>query len=288
MRAPRTAPRARAGRGIPRLRRGFSLVELLIAIVLLGIVGAGITRLLQSQMRFFQRATGARDARSVTRNALNLMRDEMRMIEPRGITAATTTSITARVPYAMGVLCTGSTVTFIPVDSLIRATAVLSGYAYRDTALNAPYTYVPTTTALSAGTLTDCTVTAGITPVANGVTALVSPALPSLPAGAPVFLYQTIQYNLAASTIEPGRTALWRRVAGGAAEEIAVPFDASSAFRFYVSGGTTSQATVPGTLSTITGLELVLTGQSERNSPGTGTPENSATRVSIFFRNAVN
>ena len=37
-----------------------------------------------------------------------------------------------------------------------------------------------------------------------------------------------------------------------------------------------------------TGLELVLTGESERNSPGTGTPESSDVRVSIFFRNAVN
>lgn len=34
-------------------RRGLSLVEVLIAIVLLGIVGAGITRMLSSQLRFF-------------------------------------------------------------------------------------------------------------------------------------------------------------------------------------------------------------------------------------------
>ena len=269
-------------------RRGFTLAELLIAVVLLGIVGAGITRLLQSQMRFFQRSTGARDARAVTRNALNLVRDEMRMIEPQGITAATTTSITVRVPYAMGVYCSASTATFVPVDSLIQTTAVFAGYAYRDTALNAPYTYVATTTAPSAGTLTLCTTTAGITPVTNGQTLLLSPAIGSLAAGAPVLLFQTVRYYLSASTLEPGRTALWRQVTGGVNEEVAVPFDASSVFQFYVSGGTTPQATVPGTLSTITGLELVLTGQSERNSPGTGAPESSVTRVSIFFRNAVN
>ena len=271
-----------------RTRRGFSLAEILIAIVLLGIVGVGISRLLQSQMRFFQRSTGARDARSVTRNALNLMRDEMRMIEPLGITAATATSITARVPYAMGVYCGASTATFVPVDSLISSTAVFAGYAYRDSTLNAPYTYVSSTTALSAGVATQCTVTAGITPLTGGRTLLIAPAFGSLALGAPVLLYQTITYRLATSTLVPGRTALWRQVTGGVNEEVAVPFGSVSVFQFYVSGGITSQTTVPGTLSTISGLELVLAGESERNSPGTGTPESSGTRVSIFFRNAVN
>lgn len=271
-----------------RPRRAFTLVEILLAVVLLGIVGIGMTRLLSSQMRFFQRATGARDARAVSRNVVNLMRGELRMIEPRGITAATTTSITVRVPYQMGIYCSASTATFVPLDSLIRATASFAGYAYRDTALNATYTYVASGTAPAAGTATDCTGTPGITPVPDGDLYLLSPAFGSLAAGAPVFLFQTITYSLAASTLVPGRTALWRQVAGGPNEEIAVPFDATSVFRFYASGATTSQAAVPGTLSDITGLELVLTGESERNSPGTGTPESSDVRVSIFFRNAVN
>lgn len=46
-------------------RRGLTLVELLIAIVLLGIIGAGITRLLSSQLRFFASRT-ARAYRSGT------------------------------------------------------------------------------------------------------------------------------------------------------------------------------------------------------------------------------
>lgn len=268
-------------------RRGFTLVEILLAVVLLGIVGIGMSRLLTSQMRFFQRSTGARDARAVSRNVVNLMRNELRMIEPNGITAATTTSITARVPYAMGVNCAASTVTFVPVDSLIRATAQFAGYAYRDTSLNAVYTYVASNTAPVAGLPATCT-GAGITPVPGGDLLFLSPALPALPTGAPVLLFQTITYSIANSVLVPGRTALWRTVTGGAAEEIAVPFDPSSVFRFYVSGGTTSQAAVPGTLNTLSGLELVLTGESERNSPGTGTPESSDVRVSIFFRNAVN
>ena len=267
-------------------RRGFSLIEILIAVVLLGIIGAGVTRLLQSQMRFFGRATNGRDARAVTRNALNLMRNEMRMIEPTGITAATTTSITVRVPYAMGVYCSASTVTFIPVDSLVWATATNAGYAYRDTAPNAPYVWVTASSAPAAGLTASCTAV-GITPVTGGAVRILAPAL-AVAAGAPVLLYQTVRYSLAASVLVSGRTALWRTVTGGAAEEIAVPFGAGSVFRFYVSGGVASQAAVPGTLTTISGLELVLVAESERDSPGTLEPASADSRVSIFFRNAVN
>ena len=269
-------------------RRGFTLVEMLLAVILLGVVGLGISRLLVSQTRFFARATGARDARSTARNALNIVREEMRMIEPLGITAATTTSITVRVPYAIGVYCSNSTATFVPVDSLVRNTAVFKGYAYRDTALNSPYTYVASSTAPSAGTVTNCTGVPAITPISGGITLGLSPSFPSLAAGAPVMLFQTVTYSLAASTLIPGRTALWRQVTSGPSEEIAVPFLNTAIFRFYVSGGTTSQTAVPGTLSTITGLELVLVAQSEKNSPGTGTPESTSVRMSILFRNEVN
>jgi prepilin-type N-terminal cleavage/methylation domain-containing protein len=266
-------------------RRGFSLPELLITVVLLGIVGIGITNLLQSQMRFFQRSTGARDARAVTRNAVNLMKHEMRMIEPGGITAATTTSVTVRVPYRIGVYCSNSTGTFPPIDSLVGATAVFAGYAWRDTSGSAAWTYVASTSAPSTGAATDCTGTPGMTPIPDGTLLTLSPAV-SAPVTAPLALFQTVTYRLAASTLVPGRTALWRIVANGASEEIAVPFDASSTIRFYVNGGTTSQAAVPGTLSTITGIELDLIAESERNSPGTNAPETSPARVSIFFRNA--
>ena len=267
-------------------RRGFTLTEILIAVVMLGIVGLGISQLLVSQMRFFSRATNQRDARSVSRNALNIVRDEMRMIEPRGITAASDTSITVHVPYAMGVTCTGSATTFVPLDSLTRANAVFRGYAYRDTSLNSSYTYVASTTAPAVGAGATC-LAAGITPIAAGYSVTLSPALPSLPSGAPIFLYQTITYSLKASTLVPGRTALWREVDGGPSEEIAVPFENTAIFRFYVSGGTTSQASPPNPLNTITGIELVLVGESARSSPGTNTPESSGVRLSIFFRNAV-
>lgn len=266
-------------------RRGFSLVELLMAVIMLGIIGIGITRLLQSQMRFFARSAGARDARAVSRNAVNIMSDEFRMIEPGGVTAASTTSITVRLPYRMGIYCSASTGTFLPIDSLIGATAVYQGYAQRAQTSPGAWTYVATTTAPTTGNAADCTGAPGITPIPNGALLTLSPAVTET-AGAPLLLFQIVTYSLAPSTLVPGRTALWRTVTGGATEELATPFDASSVFRFYA-GGATSQAAVPGMLSTITGVELVLVGESTRNSPGTNAPEEQTARVSIFLRNAV-
>lgn len=270
-----------------RSRRGLSLIEVLIAIVLLGIVGAGITRLLQSQMRFFSRSTNSRDARAVNRNALNLVTGEMRMIEPRGIVAASADSVRVRIPYATGVHCVGGTVTFAPVDSLVWAQAVYGGYAYRDTLAASVTTYVASGGAtLSVAASTVCTLS-GMVPVPNGRVLTLSPALPIATQGAPVLLYQTVTYRFANSTIVPGRTALWRRVEGGANEEVAVPFGSGSRFRFYESGEDSAEDSAPSPLSDMAGIEMVLVGESERTSPGTGAPESVTSRVPIFFRNAV-
>lgn len=268
-------------------RRGLTLVEVLIAIVLLGIVGVGITRLLSSQMGFFSRATNQRDARAVSRNALNLVRQELRMVEPRGIVAASADSVRVRLPYAMGIYCGLNTVTFAPVDSVVWSLAAYGGYAYRDTVAGAQTTYVAAGTGTIANGLPAVCTAAGITPVPDGRLRILQPNVPITTLGAPVFLFQEVTFRFATSTLVPGRTALWRQRAGGTAEEVAVPFDATSRFRFYVNGAAIAQDAVPGTLNTMTGLELVLRGESERTLAGSNTPIEALTRVPIFFRNAV-
>lgn len=266
-------------------RRGLSLVEVLIAIVLLGIVGAGITRMLSSQLRFFASGSNSRDARSVSRNALNLTRSELRMVEPRGILAATRDSLTIRVPYLMGLYCSASTAMFVPTDSLSLATAQYGGYAWRDTTSGSAYTYVVQTAALSVGASALCT-GVGLATIPNGTIRTVAPVLGVLAPGAPFFLWQTVTYKFATSTLVPGRRALWRRAGSAAYEEVAVPLDTASRFNFYTTG-TTSSTTVPSPLNTMRGIEILLYGESERTSPGKTTPEESLQRVSIFFRNAV-
>lgn len=266
-------------------RRGLTLVEVLIAIVVLGIVGAGITRMLQSQLRFFARGANARDARAVSRNALNLMRAELRMVEPNGITALTADSIAVRLPYAMGLNCTGSTATFVPVDSMTRASAQYGGYAWRDTAAGSAYTYVTGAAVPAVGLPTVCTA-AGLTPVPDGPVLTLTPTWNYPVVGAPVLLWQSVSYWYGASALVPGRTALWRRAGTATAEEIAVPLDSTSSFQFYTDS-VGSETAVPSPLNTTRGIELLLFGESERTSPGRPEPEQALQRVSIFFRNAV-
>lgn len=266
-------------------RRGLSLVEILIAIVLLGIVGAGISRMLNSQLRFFARGTNARDARTVSRNALTLTRSELRMVEPNGIVAASEDSLRIRLPYLMGLYCSTSTATFVPADSLQYAQAQYGGYAWRDTTSGSTYTYVTGAANPAVGLATACTA-AGLAVIPDGRVLSVTPVLGSVPAAAPFFLWQTVTYRFAASTLVPGRLALWRQAGSAAAEEIAVPVDTLSRFNFYTTG-VTSSTTVPSPLNTMRGIELLLYGESERTSPGRTGPEEALQRVSIFFRNAV-
>ena len=266
-------------------RRGLSLVEVLIAVVLLGIVGAGITRLLQSQMRYFTRTTNQKEARSVARSALNLMRAEMRMIDPLGIVDASADSLRVRLPYATGLHCAAGVGTFAPVDSMTLATAVYAGYAWKDTTATAAYTYVTSATAPTAGLASACTL-AGLGTVPGGPVWSIG-ATPTTVVGAPLLLYQIVTYRIAESALLPGRTAVWRQPLGGTAEEIAVPFSADTRFRYYIAGANTAQDAVPSPITAMTGVELVLVGESERISPGTAAPESRESRVAIFFRNAV-
>jgi hypothetical protein len=65
-----------------------------------------------------------------------------------------------------------------------------------------------------------------------------------------------------------------------------VPFDASAAFRFYISGSSTSQTAVPADLTTLRGFELFLPGESENTPRLRSAPEEADLTTAVFFLNA--
>lgn len=270
-------------------RRGFSLVELLIGVVIVGIIGVGLTRLMMNQTRFFSRQSQQRDARSVSRGAMNLLQSDLQNVEVgNGVVSASSTTLQVRIPYAWGVYCSSGTAAIMPVDSLIYATSVYAGYAWKDTSLAGAYTYVAGTTAPAAGTAANCT---GLTPAITAPTGgryLALPTTPVTAAGSPVFLYQTITYEFKASTLMSGRTALWRTVTNGSADEIVVPFAGTAGFRFYRLFADTAQSGVPSPVTEIRGIELQLHAQSRGRTSGRATVESAQIRSAIFFRNRVN
>ena len=281
-------------------RRGFTLIELLVGIVIFAIVGALFTKLLTVQGKFYDRQGMGNAARNVSRASLNRVVSDFRMIEATGgVLAATSTTLTIRTPYAIGVVCgnsgVGTVISLLPVDSTTYANAGFYGYAWRNFSTGA-YSYVENPAALADGTVAHiavCTLKQ-ITTVTNGRVVLVTPALPVLAGlGTPVFLYERVLYEFKASTAVPGKVGLWRTtIAPGGAldpEELVAPFANTAKWRFFtVNGGTVAQDNPPATLSEMRGLELHLDGISENIAPGMIDAESAPFTTAVFFKNRTN
>ena len=272
-----------------RPRRGFTLVELIVTMVIAVIIGVAFTRLMIHQSRFFDRQNTNRQARGVSRGALNVMMSELRMVAvPGGVLAAASDSIVVRVPFAFGVLCAssaaGSTISLAPMDSLAYAEGGVTGYAWRDSTGN--YTYQPANFTLAPGLTSDCGVV-GITTLPRGRVVTVMPLIhPSAVSGTAVFLYRRIEFKFRDSAALPGRRALWRlNVGANRWEELVSPFDASARFRFFVDGNAASQVNPPAFLANLRGLELRLAGASDRASLTTGAPVTAELQTAVFFMN---
>jgi len=288
-------------------RRGFTLIEIAIAMLIVGIIGAAFTKLLASQSRYFDQQTNIRKARSVARNSMNVMLADLRMVQDSGgidSVATDGSAIRIKVPYRFGLVCGTNgfltTVSMLPSDSSVVAMAKYAGFAWRDS-IRGRYTIV--TPAAPAGG--DAPVASGSPSLCTGngsgqanirtfsiagrtgnILDLNAPAATGAQAGSPVFMWQLISYAFKASTAYPGYMGLWRNVQGaGAEEEILAPFDASARFRFYVAGGDTSVVTPPA-LSSIVGIDLVLNAVSSRVvSNNVNSHSMSKMRTSVFFKN---
>jgi prepilin-type N-terminal cleavage/methylation domain-containing protein len=285
--------------GHRRVRRGFTLVELLVGIVLFGIVGALFTKLLTTQGRFFDRQGMGNAARNVSRASLNRVVSDFRMVEATGgVLAATSTSLTLRIPFAIGVMCANSGgashLSLLPVDSTMYGNSiqVFYGYAWRNYT-NGVYTYVENPAGAGAGTVAICT-GQGVTTVPGGKVVSVTPILPNGSGlGTPVFLYTKIRYEFKASTAIPGTIGLYRTSMAPngveATEELVAPFANTAGWKFFtVNGGAVPQANPPGNLADIRGLELHLDGLSEGVAATKVAAESAPFTSAVFFKNRTN
>lgn len=274
--------------------RGFTLVELLVGFVVLGIIGAALSRLFLSQSRFYDMETQLRRARFVSRTAVNAALSDLRMVEATGgVVAATAKQVTVRVPYAIGTVCASTpaqmTLSIWPVDSTVYATASFSGYAWRDSV--GTVTYVEAGVSLvTPGIATFCAA-ANVAVLPRGRVATLQPPLPAgvpplTAVGTPVLLFQRMTYAFQPSAALPGRTGLWRTIVGsGQADELVAPFDSTARFRFFVVGSDTAQDAVPNPVTNIRGLELDLMSESERAPEATAAPRRAQTVTAVFFNN---
>jgi prepilin-type N-terminal cleavage/methylation domain-containing protein len=283
-----------------RARRGFTLIELLVGIVIFAIVGMLFTRLLTVQGKFYDRQGMGNAARNVSRASLNRVVSDFRMIEATGgVIAATSTSLTIRIPFAIGVMCGNSggvtVLSLLPVDSTTYANAGFYGYAWRNFQTGA-YANVESPAAETNADATQIAVCAArqITTVPKGKVVVVSPVLPvNAGLGTPVFLYSKVRYEFKASIAVPGKLGLWRTTItpGGAelTEELVAPFANTASWNFFtVNGGSVAQAAPPGNLADMRGLELHLDGISETIGAGLTTNEQAPFTTAVFFKNRTN
>jgi prepilin-type N-terminal cleavage/methylation domain-containing protein len=285
--------------------RGMSLPELLVGMIIMGVVGAALVRLLLVQNRFFDKQLVLRSARSASRGAVNVMLSDLRMVDASGglldtlgLASAAPRTLTVRVPYAMGIACNNAgsvIVTLVPLDTMLLNQAAFSGFAWRDT-LQGKYHYVESGAAIAPSSSASCQ--AGFTTIPGARVVALTPVpapsvLPggggSLAVGTPVMVHQQIRYELKASTAFAGKVGLWRTlVRTGSTEEIAAPFDTSAVFKFYVGNADTSQAAAPALLSTVRGIDFVFNAVSPRAAQGSTATTRVPTTTAVFFKNRLN
>jgi type II secretory pathway pseudopilin PulG len=286
----------------PKRRRGITLIELLIAMIMTAILGTAALSLMVSQGKFSERSEGQRAARRVGRSAINVLAADLRMVDPQwGIIEASPDTLTVNVPYALGIICASTaslqTILLLPVDSVLLALPGYSGYALRGN--TGVYTPVAGGTVAQVSTSATCTgspsnafevaAPSGIPNQRTRQITITTVAAPVATVGTPVMLYRRTRFwfEPSSQTGLTGRTALWRDYLddGAAAVELAAPFDDAAAFRFYELDAVAAQTTVPASLLDITGFELFLPGESARTSRQQAAPEQADLTTSVFLMN---
>jgi prepilin-type N-terminal cleavage/methylation domain-containing protein len=254
-----------------RGRAGFTLTEVMIALVMTAVIGGAVTSVFINQASFYDRQEKTDFARGVSRSAINILTSELRMIERDS-------GVVMSLRYA-------------PTDTVVLKDTVYSGFArlrddgtwqYHDIAVNGS-----TLPSLGVGGTVCNGVTDTVRAIPNGGTMQLS--VPSAgdvaPRGRPVLLYQRITYEFKASTAVPGRIGLYRTInRNGLEEELVAPFTANAAFRFFINDAVTASVTPPSNLKELTGIQLVMEAASERPDRNGSYPTVPLT-TSVFFKN---
>lgn len=286
-----------------RIPPAFTLVEILVAFTVLGILGVMFTRVILSQGRFTDQQNALRGARMVSRQAMNVLESEIRMVQDSGgIDSASTDGKTIRVlaPYRFGLNCgvfSGKTlVSMLPVDSLAAAQAKYAGFSWRDQVgiyrvvfpaapLGVDSPRVATNPLECSGSGASQAQIRTLTLSGRpGAVLELAPPQSAAPRGQSVFLFQRITYTFKASTAFPGQYGLFRSVQGGSNEELMAPFDSTARFKYWTRAATSS-VSAPPALGLIRGIDVVFVARSSYTPMGKTSPLKSTVVASIFFRN---
>lgn len=250
-------------------RAGFTLVELMTALVIAGILTTVVYRLVQNQSRFVAVQGAREEAQQNARGALDIISGELRTLNPDGLIRAEAQTLEFMLPRAWGIVCNAnaSTTTLdvifpdLPADAITTggSTGVLVDTASGDSAKWAPQAAVASTaravvtdtTAFAVGAGGNCPATGGTTSGGTVRAYRLTGARFPTPRriGNLVMLYQLVRYDVGTSD---GRPWVMRSngvsLAGSFTQQpLAGPLVHADSLRFRYYGGTGATPVTPGT-----------------------------------------
>jgi prepilin-type N-terminal cleavage/methylation domain-containing protein len=195
-------------------RGGFTMVEVMVALVLLSLVVGGLMAVVVEQQRFYDGASDIMEVRDNLRRVGDLLPSELRGIAPTegDLIVMSDSAVEFRAPTGVGVICTidllRTTITVPPLN--LASDAGLTSWTLRPLASDSMFIFdsrdnlIDTTIARQitvAPTVGVCPTSTGFTgsaaEAAAGFTFVLSSALPaSVPVGAPIRFFRRVRYSL--------------------------------------------------------------------------------------------
>ncbi|HEX2187856.1 MAG TPA: type II secretion system protein [Longimicrobiaceae bacterium] len=265
--------------------RGFTLVELVVALVISGFLAGVVFQLVRGQERFVSMQSAREEVQQNGRAALELISAELRAASREGIRTATADSIRFRVPRIWGLVCgdpaaaatPGPTTRAIVFPGLglaaFRGSSVPDSVAIRDSTSTLPrrWRFASVTDATpSAGQ--GAAACAGLGPDAGRVQVRTLTGVPdSIPlhVGEPAYLFEVVKYDADDSNV-PGKWVR-RNADGGGAQPLAGPLaieDDVPVFRFRYFDAAGAEVTPPITdPTTIAEVQVRVTTMSRSSKP---------------------
>jgi len=232
----------RADSAGPRRDGGFTMIEMLIALVIMALMTTALFKLVQTQSRIAAYQSQTEDAQENGRATIDVLTGDLRAVTPTGIISARDSAIVMALPKAWGVLCATSTATTLTAAFPAMATDAFTVLANGGTGVmvNTSGTTTPTwaprptldgnrprvtarangACAGTAGSVNTYTFTGTNFPVAN--------------AGTLMMLYQLVRYDVGSS-----ESKYWVRRSNGLSGDnvfsmtpLAGPLPAADSLRF--------------------------------------------------------
>jgi prepilin-type N-terminal cleavage/methylation domain-containing protein len=245
-----TGQRSGVGR-LPEGREGFTLIEVLVALVMSVLLGGALISLLAGQSLFYAKSDQIISAERNIRAAAELLSAEIRTAAPEDLVAATPDSIALRYDVLRAVVCDSTApdeVAAFVLDTVsdFGLSGAVTGLAFSepyDSAFSYADGFSAAVTGTGSGPKTVCTDNGAPSTLPSANYRTVSgwqAQFGDLPdRGSYVRVYRLLTYRFAPSVFASGRT-LWR-----GSDELVGPFADSASFSYVMADGGV-QTTVSG------------------------------------------